>query len=78
MGKAHSDVDADMREKLARALAKEVSEQGRKYKWLATKAGVDESYLGAIMRGDKPGSLPVLIKIGNAIGLELHAEWRKK
>ena len=77
MVKLH-DIEIEIRERLGLELAKEVSDQGRKYNWLATKAGVDESYLGAILRGDKVGSLSALIKIGTVIGLDLSIEWRKK
>jgi cell division FtsZ-interacting protein ZapD len=70
--------ELEMRERLGRELAKEVHDQGRKYNWLAAKAGVDESYLGAVLRGQQVGSLTILIKVGKVIGLDLSMEWIRK
>lgn len=78
MPKHISPLTHDLQLRLISVLSANIAARGIKQKWVAAKAGLDPQYLGAILRREKPASLNTMILIGEALELELKADWKKK
>lgn len=78
MQKPISTAHLVLQEKLIAGLASNIAARGIKINWAAQKAGLDPQFVGAILRREKNASLNTLILLGEALELELKADWKRK